>query len=197
MSQNSEYQGLKGWIEHRLPIFSFLKHFSQYQAPKNLNYAWNFGSLAGIALVLQIITGILLAMHYTPHIMMAFNSVESIMRDVNYGWLLRYMHAVGASMFFMVVYAHIARGLYYGSYKEPRELLWFFGIIIFLAIDKAKQVYPKIKTSVCGEHAGNPASVSFFNEIGIDYISCSPYRLPIAILAAAQASIRKKILSHS
>ena len=134
MNQKNEYTGLKGWIEHRLPIFSFLKHTGEYQTPKNLSYAWNFGSLAGIALVIQILTGILLAMHYTPHVKHAFESVESIMRDVNYGWLLRYMHAVGASMFFMVVYAHIARGLYYGSYKEPRELLWFFGIIIFLAM---------------------------------------------------------------
>ena len=134
MSENTEYKGLKGWIEHRLPIFSSLEHFRKYQTPKNLNYAWNFGSLAGIALVLQIVTGLLLAMHYTPHIKMAFESVESIMRDVNYGWLLRYMHAVGASMFFMVVYIHIARGLYYGSYKSPRELLWFFGIILFLAM---------------------------------------------------------------
>jgi ubiquinol-cytochrome c reductase cytochrome b subunit len=134
MSQNSKQDGLKGWIEHRLPVFSFIKHFGEYQAPKNLTYAWNFGSLAGVALMIQIITGILLAMHYTPHILHAFNSVESIMRDVNYGWLLRYMHAVGASMFFIVVYIHIARGLYYGSYKEPRELLWFFGIFIFLAM---------------------------------------------------------------
>lgn len=99
---------------------------------KNLNYAWNFGSLAGIALILQIITGIFLAMHYTPHVDYAFNSVERIMRDVNYGWLIRYTHAVGASLFFMVVYVHIMRGLYYGSYKRPREMVWFIGIFIFL-----------------------------------------------------------------
>jgi len=134
MSNETEYKGIKGWIEYRLPIFSFLKHTGEYQTPKNLSYAWNFGSIAGIALVAQIITGLFLAMHYTPEVTMAFKSVESIMRDVNYGWLLRYMHAVGASMFFIVVYAHIARGLYYGSYKSPRELLWFFGIIIFLAM---------------------------------------------------------------
>jgi len=129
-----EGKGILGWIEYRLPIFSFLKHFASYQTPKNLNYAWNFGSLAGIALILQIITGIFLAMHYTPHVDHAFNSVERIMRDVNYGWLIRYTHAVGASLFFMVVYVHIMRGLYYGSYKKPRELVWFIGIFIFFAM---------------------------------------------------------------
>lgn len=120
------------WIEDRLPVFSFLTHQADYRAPKNLNYAWNFGSLAGIALVIQIVTGIVLAMHYTPNVKMAFDSVENIMRNVNYGWLIRYTHAVGASMFFIVVYFHILRGLYYGSYKKPREILWWFGIIIFL-----------------------------------------------------------------
>ena len=120
------------WIEYRLPIFSFMKHNAEYRTPKNLSYAWNFGSLAGIALMIQIITGIVLAMHYTAHVDHAFESVEHIMRNVNYGWLIRYIHAVGASMFFMVTYLHIMRGLYYGSYKAPRELLWWFGIVIFL-----------------------------------------------------------------
>ena len=106
--------------------------FVAYPTPKNLNYWWNFGSLAGIVLVLQIVTGIVLAMHYTPHTSMAFDSVEHIMRDVNYGWLLRYAHANGASMFFIVVYIHIFRGLYYGSYKAPRELLWMLGVVILL-----------------------------------------------------------------
>lgn len=129
-----EEKGILGWIEYRLPIFSFLRHTASYQVPKNLNYAWNFGSLAGIALILQIITGIFLAMHYTPHVDYAFNSVERIMRDVNYGWLIRYTHAVGASLFFMVVYIHIMRGLYYGSYKRPREMVWFVGIFIFFAM---------------------------------------------------------------
>lgn len=126
--------GIKGWIEYRLPIFSFLDNSlgTKYPAPRNLNYWWNFGSMAGICLVLQILTGLFLAMHYTPHASMAFDSVERIMREVNYGWLLRYAHAVGASMFFIVVYIHIARGLYYGSYKAPREILWWLGIIIFL-----------------------------------------------------------------
>jgi ubiquinol-cytochrome c reductase cytochrome b/c1 subunit len=124
------------WIEYRLPVFSTIDHMvgSGYPTPKNLNYLWNFGSLAGLVLVVQIVTGIVLAMHYTPHVTLAFASVEHIMRDVNYGWLLRYMHANGASMFFMVVYVHIFRGLYYGSYKTPRELLWFIGIIILLVM---------------------------------------------------------------
>ncbi len=122
------------WIEHRLPIFSTMDHMvgTQYPTPRNLNYFWNFGSLAGIALVLQIVTGIVLAMHYTPHVDYAFASVEHIMRDVNYGWLLRYAHANGASFFFIVVYIHIFRGLYYGSYKTPRELLWMMGVVIML-----------------------------------------------------------------
>ena len=122
------------WIEHRLPIFSTMDHMvgSQYPTPRNLSYWWNFGSLAGIALVLQIVTGIVLAMHYTPHVDYAFASVEHIMRDVNFGWLLRYAHANGASFFFIVVYIHIFRGLYYGSYKTPRELLWMLGVVIML-----------------------------------------------------------------
>ena len=121
------------WIEYRLPIFSFLNsQLVDYPTPRNLNYWWNFGSLAGIALVLQIVTGVVLAMHYTPHADMAFDSVEHIMRNVNYGWLLRYAHANGASMFFLVVYIHLLRGLYYGSYKAPREILWWLGIILLL-----------------------------------------------------------------
>ncbi len=131
MSKNPN-RSVAEWIEYRLPIFSFLKHTRNYKVPKNLNYAWNFGSIAGIALVLQIITGLFLAMQYTPHVKFAFDSIENIMRNVNYGWLIRYTHAVGASMFFASIYIHIARGLYYGSYKSPRELIWFFGIFIFL-----------------------------------------------------------------
>jgi len=114
-------------------ILSILdSHIIDYPTPINLNYMWSFGSAAGICLGIQIITGIFLAMHYTPHIDLAFNSVEHIMRDVNNGWLLRYLHANGASMFFIVVYCHIFRGLYYGSYMEPRGLLWCSGVIIFL-----------------------------------------------------------------
>jgi quinol-cytochrome oxidoreductase complex cytochrome b subunit len=123
------------WIEYRLPVFSTSKAFLvDYPAPRNLNYWWNFGSLAGIALVLQILTGVVLAMHYTPNADLAFKSVEHIMRDVDYGWLLRYAHANGGSMFFAVVYIHIFRGLYYGSYKAPRELLWMLGVVILLVM---------------------------------------------------------------
>ncbi len=121
------------WIDHRLPIFSFMDHeMNEYPTPKNLSYWWNFGSLAGIALVIMIVSGIVLAMHYTPHVDYAFASVERIMRDVNYGWLIRYIHMNGASFFFIVVYIHIFRGLYYGSYKAPREVLWMLGVVIML-----------------------------------------------------------------
>ena len=124
------------WIEYRLPIFSFLHNSlgAGYATPKNLNYWWNFGSLAGLALIIMIVTGIVLAMNYTPHVDHAFNSVERIMRDVNFGWLLRYIHMNGGSLFFIVVYIHIFRGLYFGSYKSPRELLWIIGILILLAM---------------------------------------------------------------
>jgi ubiquinol-cytochrome c reductase cytochrome b subunit len=107
-------------------------HIVDYPTPINLNNMWNFGALAGICLGIQILTGVFLAMHYTPHVDYAFLSVEHIMRDVNYGWLLRYMHANGASMFLLVTYIHIARGLYYGSYKSPRGFLWGIGVVIFL-----------------------------------------------------------------
>ena len=121
------------WVDHRLPIFSFLHHEAhEYPTPKNLSYWWNFGSLAGIMLVIMLVTGITLAMHYTPHVDYAFNSVERIMRDVNSGWLIRYIHMNGASFFFIAVYIHIFRGLYYGSYKAPRELLWMLGVVIML-----------------------------------------------------------------
>ena len=114
-------------------ILSILdNHIIDYPTPINITYAWSFGALAGICLVVQIVTGIFLAMHYTPHIDLAFSSVEHIMRDVNNGWLIRYMHANGASMFFIVFYSHILRGLYYGSYMTPRELLWCSGVLIFL-----------------------------------------------------------------
>jgi quinol-cytochrome oxidoreductase complex cytochrome b subunit len=121
------------WIDYRLPVFSLLEHeLVVYPTPKNLNYWWNFGSLAGITLVIMIVTGVVLAMHYTPNADLAFDSVERIMRDVNYGWMLRYIHATGASMFFAIVYIHLFRGLYYGSYKYPRELLWILGVVILL-----------------------------------------------------------------
>lgn len=122
------------WFDDRLPILS-LVHGSLgagYPAPRNLNYFWNFGSLAGLMLVIQIVTGIVLVMHYAADTSIAFDAVERIMRDVNGGWLIRYMHANGASMFFIVVYIHIFRGLYYGSYKAPREVLWMLGLVIML-----------------------------------------------------------------
>jgi ubiquinol-cytochrome c reductase cytochrome b subunit len=120
------------WFDDRLPIFSYVKeHLVDYKAPKNLNWMWSFGSLAGVALVLQILTGIFLAMHYKPDINLAFDSIQHIMRDVEGGWIIRYLHATGASFFFIVVYLHIGRGMYYGSYKSPREVLWWMGIILF------------------------------------------------------------------
>jgi len=130
---SKQRSGVVGWINTRLPIFDMIdRELREYQTPKNLNYMWNFGSLAGLTLVIMILTGLFLAMHYVPHIDHAFNSVERIMREVNGGWLIRYVHMNGASMFFIVVYLHILRGLYYGSYKNPRELLWIIGIVIFI-----------------------------------------------------------------
>jgi ubiquinol-cytochrome c reductase cytochrome b subunit len=121
------------WIDHRLPAFSFMqRELVDYPTPRNLSYWWNFGSLAGIVLVIMIASGIFLAMNYTPNADMAFDSVERIVRDVPWGWALRYVHMNGASMFFIVVYIHIFRGLYYGSYKAPRELLWMLGVVILL-----------------------------------------------------------------
>ena len=123
------------WVDDRLPVISMLHHSAyEYPTPKNLSYMWNFGSLAGFVLVTMILSGIFLVMNYTPHTSMAFESVERIMRDVNYGWLIRYIHMNGASMFFIVVFLHMFRGLYYGSFKAPREMLWWIGILILLAM---------------------------------------------------------------
>ncbi len=136
MSGHSTYEPknpVLKWFESRLPIVGLMHgSFIAYPTPRNLNYWWTFGAILSMMLVVQLITGIVLAMHYTPHVDMAFNSVEHIMRDVNWGWMIRYMHANGASMFFIAVYIHIFRGLYYGSYKEPREVLWILGVVIFL-----------------------------------------------------------------
>ncbi len=116
------------WIDQRFPLTSFVKHeLTGYPTPRNLSYWWNFGFLAGFVLVLQVATGIFLAMHYKADVAMSFDSIQHIMRDVNYGWLLRYMHATGASAFFFVIFIHMARTLYYGSYRAPRELLWWTG----------------------------------------------------------------------
>ena len=132
-SSKNNTKGVINWIDYRLPVVSFLKHSAvDYPTPRNLNYWWNFGSLAGFFLLVQIITGVILSMHYTAHVDHAFDSIEHIMRNVNHGWLIRYIHMNGASFFFIVVYIHIFRGLYYGSYKAPRELLWWLGILILL-----------------------------------------------------------------
>ena len=121
------------WIDYRLPFVGMLQHeLYEYPTPRNLSYWWNFGSLSGIMLVVMIVTGVFLAMQYTPHADLAFDSVERIMRDVDYGWMLRYAHMNGASMFFALLYIHMFRGLYYGSYKQPRELLWILGVIILI-----------------------------------------------------------------
>src|SRR5579875_646905 len=123
------------WIDSRMPLFTLMqKEYGTFPTPKNFNYFWNFGALAMINLVIMIATGVFLAMNYAANTGLAFDSVERIMRDVNYGWLLRYAHANGASMFFIVVYIHIFRGLYYGSYKKPRELLWMIGVVILLLL---------------------------------------------------------------
>ena len=125
--------GLGKWVDSRLPLPRLVHDsFVSYPVPRNLNYAYTFGGILSIMLVVQIITGIVLAMHYAASTELAFNSVEGITRDVNYGWLLRYMHANGASFFFIAVYLHMARGLYYGSYKAPREILWILGVVIYL-----------------------------------------------------------------
>ena len=121
------------WIDQRMPVFTMMqKEYGTFPTPRNFNYFWNFGALALVNLVIMILTGIFLAMNYVPNTMLAFDSVQRIMRDVNFGWLLRYVHQNGASMFFIVTYIHIFRGLYYGSYKYPRELLWMIGVVILL-----------------------------------------------------------------
>ena len=136
MSGPSKYEpknGFERWLDTRLPILRFAQDtMIDFPTPKNLNYWWTFGAILAVCLVIQIVSGIVLAMHYVPHVDMAFASVEHIMRDVNYGWLIRYMHANGASMFFLAVYVHMFRGLYYGSYKAPREVLWILGCVIYL-----------------------------------------------------------------
>jgi len=131
---NSEFSNpVVRWIDQRMPVFTMMqKEYGTFPTPRNFNYFWNFGALAMINLMIMIATGIFLAMNYTAHTSLAFDSVERIMRDVNYGWLIRYVHMNGASMFFIVVLVHVWRGMYYGSYKAPRELLWMLGVTIFL-----------------------------------------------------------------
>ncbi|HEY0052134.1 MAG TPA: cytochrome b/b6 [Caulobacteraceae bacterium] len=125
--------GIEKWLDARLPIVRFGADYMALPTPRNLNYWWTFGAILIFCLVTQIVTGVVLAMHYVPNVDMAFASVERIMRDVNGGWLVRYIHANGASMFFLAIYIHMFRGLYYGSYKAPREMIWILGVIIFLA----------------------------------------------------------------
>ncbi|MBP6019343.1 MAG: cytochrome bc complex cytochrome b subunit [Burkholderiaceae bacterium] len=130
-----ETTGLLGWIDKRFPLSTLFKeHMSEYYAPKNFNFWYFFGSLALLVLVIQIVTGIFLVMNYKPDAKLAFDSVEYIMREVPFGWMIRYMHSTGASMFFVVVYLHMLRGLFYGSYRKPRELVWIFGVAIFLCL---------------------------------------------------------------
>lgn len=133
---NTNSTGILGWIDERFPLSSFIKnHLTEYYAPKNFNFWYFFGALALVAFVLQILTGIFLTMHYKPSAAEAFASVEYIMRDVSFGWLIRYMHSTGASLFFVVIYLHMFRGLMYGSYRKPRELLWLFGCSDFSFIN--------------------------------------------------------------
>ena len=121
------------WIDERLPVISIMqREYINYPTPRNVNYFWSFGAIATVMLLVMITTGLVLAMQYTSHTAMAFSSVQRIMRDVNYGWLLRTIHMNGASMFFLAVYIHIYRGMYYGSYKKPRELIWILGVMVFL-----------------------------------------------------------------
>jgi quinol-cytochrome oxidoreductase complex cytochrome b subunit len=135
MASPKEQSAVVQWVDQRLPVFTFIRHeLREYPTPKNLNYWWNFGSIAGVMLVVMIGTGIMLAMQYTAHVDLAFTSVERIMRDVNYGWLLRYLHMNGGTMFFIAVYIHLFRGLYYGSYKAPREILWWLGVVILIVM---------------------------------------------------------------
>ena len=137
MSGHASHQpksALGKWFHERLPVTDLTGHMLDFPTPKNLNYWWTFGGILSVMLMAQLATGIVLAMHYTPHVDFAFASVEHIMRDVNYGWLLRYMHSNGASMFFVAVYVHIFRGMYYGSYKAPREVLWMIGVLIYLVM---------------------------------------------------------------
>ena len=135
IEKKNEASGFVAWVDERFPFSSFIKnHLTQYYAPKNFNFLYFFGALALFVFVMQILTGIFLTMHYKPDAAYAFESVEYIMRDVSFGWLIRYMHSTGASLFFVVIYLHMFRALIYGSYKNPRELLWLFGVLIFLLL---------------------------------------------------------------
>ena len=129
------------WVDERFPLSEAIKHeLTEYPVPRNLNYMWSFGFLAMFILFTQLISGIFLAMHYKPDVAMAFDSVQHIMRDVNYGWLIRYIHSTGASAFFAIVFIHIGRTLYYGSYRRPREFLWWTGLVLLLLLMESMQL---------------------------------------------------------
>ncbi|MBT7307159.1 MAG: cytochrome b, partial [Gammaproteobacteria bacterium] len=133
--RETEATGVVGSFDQRFPLLKvWNEHLAQYYAPKNFNFWYFFGSLAMMVLVIQILTGIFLTMNYKPDAELAFASVEYIMRDVEWGWLIRYMHSTGASAFFVVIYLHMFRGLMYGSYRKPRELIWVFGMVLYLAL---------------------------------------------------------------
>jgi len=132
---SEKVKALLGWVDERFPLSSFWnEHLARYYAPKNFNFLYFFGSLALLVLVIQIVTGIFLAMNYKPDAALAFDSIEYIMRDVNWGWLIRYLHSTGASAFFIVIYLHMFRAIFYGSFKKPRELVWLFGMVIFVLL---------------------------------------------------------------
>src|SRR5437588_7738145 len=134
-AHDPQAKGFKGWLNKRLPVQEFLdSQLKQYYAPKNFNIWYFFGSLALLVLVMQLVTGIFLTMFYKPGELTSFDSVEYIMREVDYGWLIRYLHSTGASAFFIVVYLHMFRALLYGSYRAPRALLWLIGMLVYLAL---------------------------------------------------------------
>src|SRR5574340_697070 len=164
------------WFETRLPILSLMhSSFIAYPVPRNLNYMWTFGAILSFMLVAQMVTGIVLAMHYIPSEKEAFASVQDIMRNVNYGWLIRYLHTNGASLFFFAGYMHIFRGLYYGSFKPPRELLWIIGVIIYflmMATAFMGYVLPWGSMSFAGQN--NPDGIEV-KDLERDTVAFTPY----------------------
>ena len=143
-SEGSRLRALLAWIDARIPLTHIIeKHATEYYAPKNFNFWYYFGALATVVLILQLVTGLFLTMNYKPSAAEAFSSVEYIMRDVEWGWLIRYMHSTGASAFFIVIYLHMFRALLYGSYKDPRELVWLFGMLVYFAFFALMPWYSK------------------------------------------------------
>ena len=163
MAHASTYQpktAFTRWLDSRLPIIRFTADFMTFPNPRNLGYLWTFGAILTALLLLQILTGVIVAMHYTPNTALAFDSVERLMRDVNYGWLLRYSHMVGASMFFLAVYIHMFRGLYFGSYKAPREVLWMIGVAILIAMIATAFMDIPFRTTIWRARGRLSASIS-------------------------------------